>query len=90
MNTKSIVALLLAASALVAVPSFASGYGPAPAYRGTIGAPASQRGPGAQTLAAEGDAAAVSRTAYGGAVQGRFEAGRRVTLVTSDSLYTHH
>ena len=90
MNTKPIIALLLAASALVTAPAFASGYGPAPGYRGTVGAPASQRGPSAQTLAAERDATAGSPGAYGGAIQGRSEAGSRATSVMSDSLYAHH
>lgn len=65
MKRNSIVALLLAASALVVAPAFASGYGPSPGYRGTVGAPASQSGPSTQTLAAGRDAAG-STTEYGG------------------------
>jgi hypothetical protein len=53
MKTKLIAALLVAASASVAVPAFASGYGPAPFYRPDVGAPASQQGVSAQTVAAE-------------------------------------
>jgi hypothetical protein len=53
MKTKLIAALLVAASASVAVPAFASGYGPAPFYRPDVGAPASQRGTSEQTVAAE-------------------------------------
>lgn len=89
MKTSSIVALLLAASALVTAPAFASGYGPAPAYRSTVGAPASQRGPSAQTLAAERDVAAGSQTATGGADEGRSEAGSRAP-VPGDMLFAHH
>ncbi|PMS38777.1 hypothetical protein B0G57_102410 [Trinickia symbiotica] len=53
MKTKFIAALLLATSASIAAPAFASGYGPAPFYRPDVGAPSSQRGISAQTLAAE-------------------------------------
>ena len=53
MKTRLIAALLVAVSAAVAAPAFASGYGPAPFYRPSVGAPASQRGVSAQTFAAE-------------------------------------
>jgi hypothetical protein len=39
MKTKLIAALLVAASASIAAPAFASGYGPAPFYRPNVGAP---------------------------------------------------
>ena len=90
MKTQSIVALLIAASALVTVPAFASGFGPAPGYRGTVGAPASQRGPSVQTLTAERGAADNSQTAYGGMAQVHSEAGSRATPVQGDMLYAHH
>ncbi len=45
--------LLIAATSILATPAFASGYGPAPHYRPMEGAPASQRGVSAQTVAAE-------------------------------------
>ncbi|TDN58883.1 hypothetical protein [Paraburkholderia sp. BL10I2N1] len=45
--------ILIAATAIIATPAFASGYGPAPHYRPTEGAPASQRGVSTQTMAAE-------------------------------------
>jgi|GEM_PF-1481555 len=51
-NRLSVVALALAGS-IVAAPAFASGYGPAPHYSPNEGAPASQRGMSAQTVAAE-------------------------------------
>ncbi|MPW21063.1 hypothetical protein GCT13_30370 [Paraburkholderia sp. CNPSo 3157] len=53
MNTKFIATLLIASSASLAAPAFASGYGPAPFYRPDDGGPASQRGQSAQTLAVE-------------------------------------
>ena len=67
MKTKIIAALLVAASATLAAPAFASGYGPAPFYRPTVGAPASQQGQSAQTVAAErANANADTTTSYGG------------------------
>ena len=63
MKTKFIAALLVAASASIAAPAFASGYGPAPSYRPTVGAPASQQGLNTQTIAAQNNA---DTNAYGG------------------------
>ncbi|WP_296661811.1 hypothetical protein [Paraburkholderia sp.] len=65
MKTKLIAALLVAASASIAAPAFASGYGPAPFYRPEVGAPASQHGMSAQTVAAE-RAQEANGAAYGG------------------------
>jgi hypothetical protein len=53
MTSKQLTSLLIAAAAIVATPAFASGYGPAPYYAADDGAPASQRGMSAQTVAAE-------------------------------------
>jgi len=53
MKIKLAAAVLVATSALLAAPAFASGYGPAPFYNAEVGAPSSQRGPSAQTLMAE-------------------------------------
>jgi hypothetical protein len=64
MKNKLLAALLVAASATLAAPAFASGYGPAPFYRPAVGAPASQQGQSAQTVAAE--RAAADQNAYGG------------------------
>ena len=64
MKNKLIAALLVAASATLAAPAFASGYGPAPYYSPALGAPASQQGQSAQTVAAE--RATENGTAYGG------------------------
>jgi len=78
MKNQLIAALLVAASASLAAPAFASGYGPAPFYRPSVGAPASQRGPSAQTIAAERNAAnSTSGESYGGVVAAQSESGRR-------------
>jgi hypothetical protein len=66
MKTKLIAALLVAASASVAAPAFASGYGPAPFYRPDVGAPASQQGQSVQTVAAERAQQQGVDSAYGG------------------------
>jgi hypothetical protein len=68
MKTKILAALLVAASATLAAPAFASGYGPAPFYRPGVTAPASQQGQSAQTVAAEHNSAATNsgNNAYGG------------------------
>jgi hypothetical protein len=76
MNTKLIAAVLVAASATIAAPAFASGYGPAPFYRPGVGAPASQQGQSAQTVAAE-RAAADNNTAYGGVKAASTQSGAR-------------
>ena len=87
MKTKLIAALLIASSAAVAAPAFASGLGPAPFYRPDVGAPASQRGQSAQTLAAEQNAAASANSDVGGVQGGAAESGQRVTGGAIDSLY---
>ena len=53
MRNKIIASMLVAASFSFAAPVFAGGYGPAPFYRPADGAPASQRGQSAETLASE-------------------------------------
>jgi hypothetical protein len=77
MKTRLIAALLVAVSAAVAAPAFASGYGPAPFYRPSVGAPASQRGVNAQTVAAERNAAAANNEAVGGVIGASSESGSR-------------
>ncbi|CDY76922.1 FIG00455658: hypothetical protein [Caballeronia glathei] len=88
MKTKLIAALLVALSASAAAPAFASGYGPAPFYTPSAGAPAAQRGQSVQTLAAERDAAAGSQEAYGGVPAGRAQAGSRAALAQRDDLHS--
>jgi hypothetical protein len=82
MKTKLIAAALIAASAAVAAPAFASGMGPAPYYRPTVGAPASQRGQSAQTLAAERQQADDNVVAYGGVGSGDTQTGNRTAQTT--------
>jgi hypothetical protein len=92
MKTRLIAALFVALTASAAAPAFASGYGPAPAYRPTVGAPASQRGQSLQTLAVEsGDIDSRTQSAYGGSVAGHSEAGGRVIgIAQHDPLFAHH
>jgi hypothetical protein len=79
MKTRLIAAVLIAASAAVAAPAFASGYGPAPFYHPSVGAPASQRGVSAQTVAAE-RAAANANDAVGGVAGASSESGSRAPV----------
>ncbi|ADG17782.1 hypothetical protein [Paraburkholderia atlantica] len=90
MKTKLIVALLVAVSASVTVPAFASGYGPAPFYKPSVGAPASQSGQSLRTVAAERADEATREKAYGGAVSGLSESGSHVAATSRDKLFAHH
>jgi hypothetical protein len=75
MKNTLLAALLVAASATLAAPAFASGYGPAPFYRPAVGAPASQQGQSAQTVAAE--RASADANAYGGVNAASTQSGNR-------------
>ncbi|CAN7762452.1 hypothetical protein LJR031_007170 [Caballeronia sp. LjRoot31] len=66
MKTSSLFKVLVLAAASAALPAFASGYGPAPFYHPDLGAPASQRGQSALTVAAERGAARSSTDDVGG------------------------
>ncbi|ACC74611.1 hypothetical protein PPMP20_34315 [Paraburkholderia phymatum] len=77
MKTRLIAAVLVAVSAAIAAPAFASGYGPAPFYRPSVGAPASQRGVSAQTVAAEHSATHAANDAVGGVSGASSESGIR-------------
>jgi hypothetical protein len=90
MKTQLIAALLVALSASATAPAFASGYGPAPSYRPSVGAPASQRGLSAQTLAAGRDVAAGSQEAYGGVISGHSESASHAAVMPRDDLYARH
>lgn len=68
MNKNFIASLVVAASALVAVPAFASGYGPAPHYNPLVGSPVSEQGQNTQTLAADNARVSASVNGYGGSV----------------------
>ncbi|MEM5331289.1 hypothetical protein VSR34_32630 [Paraburkholderia sp. JHI2823] len=101
MKTKLIVVLFAVLSASVAAPAFASGYGPAPGYRPSIGAPESQRGQSLQTLAAStsgnngaqgaqaAQAAQATEAAYGGVAGLRSESGGPF-IGQRDTLFAHH
>jgi hypothetical protein len=90
MKTKLVAALLLAVSASVAAPVFASGYGPAPSYRPSIGAPDSQRGQSAETIAAARRDNADPQRAYGGTDAGYSQSGQRETVSLRAGVYAHH
>ena len=90
MKTTLIVALLIAVSASVTAPAFASGYGPAPFYKPTVGAPASQSGQSPRTFASEREDAVSTENAYGGAVSGVSQAGSHVAATTRDNFFAHH
>ena len=90
MKTKLIVALLVAVSAFATAPAFASGYGPAPFYKPSVGAPASQSGQSARTVAAERDDVTGSQEAYGGVVTGLSQAGSHVAVTPRGNLFAHH
>lgn len=85
MKTKLIAALLVAASASIAAPAFASGYGPAPFYRPNVGAPASQQGQNAQTVAVE--RADANGNAYGGVKNVSSESGSREKTSGPQSVF---
>jgi hypothetical protein len=88
MKSKLIAALLLATSATIAAPAFASGYGPAPFYRPEVGAPSSQSGPNSQTLAAEQrNADAVAQSGVGGVVESSSHSGARVQTNSFNDIY---
>ncbi|MEZ0604533.1 hypothetical protein ACAX43_20585 [Paraburkholderia sp. IW21] len=88
MKTKLIAALLVAVSASIAAPAFASGYGPAPFYRPSVGAPASQQGQNAQTVAAERTNA--ESNAYGGVKNVSSESGARAQVSGPQSVFFGH
>jgi len=90
MKARHLASLLLAVSASFAAPAFASGYGPAPFYSPHDGAPASQRGQSAQTLAAERGDASGAQQAYGGVPTEQSQSGARVALDSPAKLFAHH
>ena len=90
MKTKLIGALLVAFSASATAPAFASGYGPAPFYKPSVGAPASQSGQSVRTVAAERDDVTGSQEAYGGVVAGLSQAGSHVAVTPRGNLFAHH
>ena len=63
---------------------------PAPFYRPKIGAPASQRGQSAQTLAAEQVNGEGVNRGFGGVQAGSSHGGARATFAATDPLFRHH
>jgi hypothetical protein len=90
MKRNLLATLLIAASATLAAPAFASGYGPAPSYRPAVGAPASQQGPSAQTIAAEQATSGRDSRAYGGSRDTLSQAGSRAQASDTNSIYFGH
>jgi hypothetical protein len=89
MSKKFIAALLVAGTAVLAAPAFASGYGPAPHYNAMDGAPASQRGQSAQTVAVEKGQGNVGVSSYGGVATAQSEESGHMNLLGNRSLYSH-
>lgn len=91
MKRNLLATLLIAASATLAAPAFASGYGPAPFYRPAVGAPASQQGQSAQTIAAEQNAQGADATAFGGSNDTLAQSGTRAQSTnTVQSVFFGH
>ncbi|WGS48336.1 hypothetical protein LFL96_11025 [Paraburkholderia sp. D15] len=88
MKTKLIAAVLVAVSASIAAPAFASGYGPAPFYRPAAGAPASQQGQNAQTVAVE--QANAQANSYGGVKSVSTQSGTREPVSGPQSVFFGH
>jgi hypothetical protein len=85
-----VTAAVIAVSAVAAGSAFAnSGYGPAPHYDPLAGAPASQHGISAQTIANESNA--VPMQAYGGMSDTVAQSGSR-HMANNDvaRLFAHH
>ena len=91
MNKTLIASLLVAVSAALAAPAFASsGYGPAPSYNPQVGAPSSQRGQSAQTIAAENAVNNSDASAYGGVQSTTAQSGDRTQANDTRSLFSHN
>ena len=91
MKTPQLVAALLAAVTIIAAtPAFASGYGPAPFYRPSIGSPASQRGQNPETIIAERQNGVSAQQAYGGVTVGSSQSGSRAVVAVQGDLFAHH
>jgi hypothetical protein len=85
--TATVVTVGLAAAGSVFA---SSGYGPAPHYNPTAGAPASQRGVSNQTINAEFANADTGRQSYGGVRDTTSQSGVFVGSNGSASLFAHH
>ncbi len=85
MKRNLLATLLIAASATIAAPAFASGYGPALFYRPAVGVPTSQQGPSAQAIAAQEQANGVNNTAFGGSRDTLAQSGNRTQANNSNN-----
>jgi hypothetical protein len=86
----TLVTFIIAATAAVAAPAFASGYGPSPHYNPMFGAPASERGQSTQTITAENAAANQADARSFGAVQDtRTASGSRAQSGSDQAFYNH-
>ncbi|VXB21327.1 conserved exported hypothetical protein [Burkholderia sp. 8Y] len=91
MKRNLLATLLIAASATIAAPAFASGYGPAPFYRPAVGAPTSQQGPSAQAIAADEHAHGADANAFGGSRDSLAQSGARTQAANStNSVFFGH
>lgn len=86
-NMKSFISSIALAGVVVAAPVFASGYGPAPKYASSDGAPASQRGQSAQTLAVERKAQTTQETEYNTTPDAQFSAGNKTARSTASNQF---
>ena len=82
---KSFISSIALAGAVIAAPVFASGYGPAPKYVSSDGAPASQRGQSAQTLAVERKAQTTQETEYNTTSDAQVAAGNKTARSTASN-----
>lgn len=95
MNRNFIGAAIIAVSAALAAPAFASsGYGPAPHYNPIVGAPSSQRGQSVETVrtelaSAESDVD-IARRSFGGVSETRSQSGGRGLPDNIRTPYLHH
>jgi hypothetical protein len=90
MNKTLIASLLVAVSAALAAPAFASsGYGPAPSYNPLVGAPVSQRGQSAQTIAAQNAEQNANARAYGGVKSTTTQSGNGDQANEATSVSSH-
>jgi len=85
MNSKVFATLFFIGSSAFAVSAFASGYGPAPFYRPAVGAPSSQQGPSAQTIAAEQTAHGIDTYSFGTSRDTQTQSGARRIEGTSNT-----
>jgi hypothetical protein len=78
-----IIVLTAVAATFAYSSAFAGGMGPAPHYNPSEGAPASQRGQSAQTLAAELNAQDVQYSSYGGNAKQSGASGKKTAALPS-------